>query len=404
MAHKTRKKRVDPLRTPKTLVEKVQALDQHLFLLRTHLHSLKSESAHLKGLSAELRVIVCYASGTEGLLWRLVKELAVSDLLPLQTFSKYNRDHPMNRGLAFATVPLFRAGTGPLEIPAGLYSLRELIKTYEAVFLPSVSSLVTHEMLIRKIAEQIGGAHEDDDVDPDLLKLRRILINGLEPYVPILALDSELVLQIGERVLRKAEQSCGYRRLKRADSGDVTLALRVRPSMLLLGKIPVVTLNAPVCELTLSFSAGPQSLTFRLEKAGLSALEFEETYLPDWRIDTGIVCALSYSSWHRKARAVVNDRAGSITPCDIGWLDARELAVQEIHVGKDSLIRLDWIRTYGRLLGGRECGELFALFPDLGELLLSGPPEEPFPECPTQGLPAPLAQAAVSPQSAHWPG
>src|SRR5258708_28138571 len=95
-----------PERVPKTTKSQVQALDEHLYLLRDHLHRLVEEGpVHLKAISAELRVLICKSSGTEGLLWRLMDELQVSDALDLHVAGNVDRDHPLAHGLAFAIVP-----------------------------------------------------------------------------------------------------------------------------------------------------------------------------------------------------------------------------------------------------------------------------------------------------------
>ena len=60
----TRKKR-----TPKTLIRKLRDLDDHLHFLKESLAKLsESDAAYLKTLAVELRVLVCKASGMEGLL------------------------------------------------------------------------------------------------------------------------------------------------------------------------------------------------------------------------------------------------------------------------------------------------------------------------------------------------
>ena len=62
----------------------------------------------------------------------------------------------------------------------------------------------------------MGSAHEDNDIELSLATLNQMFINGTQPYIPIFATDSQLVLQVGERVLSAAEgwqaQSRGRRR------------------------------------------------------------------------------------------------------------------------------------------------------------------------------------------------
>ena len=100
-------------RIPKTLEDKIGDLDSHLFLLREHRQGLSESRSHLKGMAAELRTLICYSSGTEGLLWRLVDELNVDDRLFLHIPGRLRRDHPLAQGLQFYIVPIQREGNGP---------------------------------------------------------------------------------------------------------------------------------------------------------------------------------------------------------------------------------------------------------------------------------------------------
>jgi hypothetical protein len=80
----------------------------------------------------------------------------------------------------------------------------------------------------------------------------------------------------------------------------------------------------------------------------------------------------------------VNDHADMILPCEIGWLDAREFVGPEVLLhGKASLVHLNWgLRIYGRLIGGRECGQLHSMGSDLSKLMLAADDghDNPFPD------------------------
>ena len=66
-------------RPRKTLARKLRDLDDHLHFLKESLLKLATgDLAYLKPMAAELRVLVCKSSGTEGLLWRLAEELNLS--------------------------------------------------------------------------------------------------------------------------------------------------------------------------------------------------------------------------------------------------------------------------------------------------------------------------------------
>jgi len=56
----------------------------------------------------------------------------------------------------------------------------------------------------------MGSAHEDDEIEPALANLGQIFVNGIEPYVEVLAKDSDFVLEVGERVLDHAVANFGY--------------------------------------------------------------------------------------------------------------------------------------------------------------------------------------------------
>lgn len=128
----SRWKRTD--RTPKPLGQKLRELDDNQFLLRRSLHGLREEPANLKTLAAELRTLVCYSSGQDGLLWRLCDELTVSDQIELFAPLGIDRDHPLARGLEFAFCRVLRPEQlyGLPNAKAELLSLRELFEEYEA--------------------------------------------------------------------------------------------------------------------------------------------------------------------------------------------------------------------------------------------------------------------------------
>lgn len=201
-------------RISKTLLEQLEALDDHLYLLRQNLLGLQKDEAHIKVIAAELRVLVCHSSGTEGLLWRMVKHVNASDAVELQLAVGVDVNHPFANGLTFAFVPIQRAGLGHPDLPSRSYSLRMVIKHCDAIFVTGKG--LTHEYLIKAIAQQMGSAHEDDAIELPLATLKEMFINGTQIYIPILTLMSELVLEVGERVLSKSEGSHEFKRKTRS--------------------------------------------------------------------------------------------------------------------------------------------------------------------------------------------
>lgn len=89
-------------------------LEEHLFLLQQSLRGLrKGQSAYLKSLSTELRVLVCFSSNTEGLLWQLTEELNIQDeVFVHQPFKGVKKNHPLFSKNPLLFVPIVRAGMG----------------------------------------------------------------------------------------------------------------------------------------------------------------------------------------------------------------------------------------------------------------------------------------------------
>lgn len=252
-----------PPRIPKSLKGKLIALDDHLYLLAEATGRLAGgETAYLKSLAAELRVLVCHSSRTEGLLWRLAEELRVPDTVHVHLPGDVDRDHPLARGLSFAFIPIFRAGEGDPRLAAVHHSLRSIIKECDAVFVSQRG--YTHEKLIKAVAEQMGSAHEDEGVDPHLVELGAMLLGNRSPLTHILVSDSEYVLEVGNRVLDSTAESLGFRRKVRT---------------------PIVTEKPAAPE--------PQPEGQYLDEGGLTTLPPEGTVVfmvdhphPDWRTNS----------------------------------------------------------------------------------------------------------------------
>ena len=201
-------------RIPKTLKRKLRDLDDHLYLLTEFRHGLAAgETAYLKVLATELRTLVCKSSGTEGLLWRLVDDLGVSDEVHVHLPNNVDSNHPSNYGLSLRFAPIFRAGEGGPNPPPANHSLRHIIKECEGIYVSGNGH--THEKLIAAFAEQMGSAHEDDGVDPHLVELGGVLIGNLPLLTRILDSDADFVSEVGNRVLSSANESSGYCRKSR---------------------------------------------------------------------------------------------------------------------------------------------------------------------------------------------
>ena len=209
------------MRIAKTAAQKLADLEDHLFLLVNALAGFDSgQGAHLRHIAAELRVLICLSSGTEGLLWRLVDELHVDDAVQVHRVMNVNPRHPLSQGLRFMFLPLRSPGRGDPRLPVGIYSLRDIIKTAEAVFVAGRG--VTHEDLLKWLSQQVGSAHESETVSDVLAELNAIRIANVQPFFYILHSDATLTIEVAERVLQKATADLGYQRRHPNPSGQGT--------------------------------------------------------------------------------------------------------------------------------------------------------------------------------------
>jgi len=349
------------LKVQKTIQQKLSDLDDHLFLLRDHLYRLNEGTSHLKIISAELRVLACFSSGTEGLLWRLVEELSVPDDIFLHVAGKLKADHPLAKGLKFAIVPIQRGGSGDPKLPPNYYSLKVLIKEFEAVYVSGKG--LTHEYLIKAVAQQMGSAHEDEGVEYALDDLNKIFLNGVEPYVPVLAMDAELILQIGERVLEKAQKKLGYQRKTRPKGyGDFSIVIRLGLRQMLASMIPVLSFHSYVSDVEINCEAGPQSLVFNIFLKGNLICDIKAKYPNDWKINTDAIFVFEYSSLLKQAHAITNSEAQDEgINCDIGWIFPTELIMKEVSKKADDLIYRQFVTSHEGLLSKHECIEMLKL-------------------------------------------
>ncbi len=342
------------IRIPKTLEERLGDLDHHLFLLRHGLRNLFNDEAYLKSVTAELRTLVCLSSGTDGLVWRLADELNVSDEIILETVQGVDREHSLTQGLQFATIPLNRPGCSAPGIDAEPVSLREVFKKCEAIYISSIADKrITHEYLISAIAQQMGSAHEDDGIEPKLHRLKAMFFNGLQPYYRTIALDAELTLQIGERILDAAEKRIGYRRKKRKDvDGDVSLVIKCNRTGNFLGSKVICSVEFCISEVEFQYTLNSRTLLLRLKKRGSLIGEYS---MPFERTNVFAVFAATYSSHLRQIRLIVNNEAKTPIECNLGFLDTLSILPAFFVDDKDEFVKCDWLNAFDLLVSSEEC-------------------------------------------------
>lgn len=348
-------------RISKTLEQKVLDLDAHLYLLRTHLRSLPESASHLKALATELRTLLCRSSGTEGLLYRVIHELGVDDKVNLHVPGNLIEDHPLVRGLQFAIVPIRRGGQGPVEIQPYDHSFREIIRNAQALI--AVGKPLTHEYLIKAIAQQMGSAHEDEGIEPALAQLSGIFVNGVEPFVEVLGMDAVLTLEVGERALEAAEKrGMLIRPHHNHDYGNLTIAFRIQINEPLIDGIELYRFYAYGPSATITCTVSASGVKFFLEKNRSTMAELFEPYPNGFQWGDDVVFALSYCSRTSQARTMTANGASDPVSCQLGWVhaDDLEIDVEQDHKGLEQRFLL----TFGRLLPTADVVELLALPPD----------------------------------------
>lgn len=370
-------------RIAKTLNDKLQDLDSHLYLLREHRQGLSESTTHLKAIAAELRTLICFSSQTEGLLWRLVDELHVDDKIYVHVVGKLNSDHPMTQGLQFYIYHIARGGKGNPKLPPQNRSFKDIVKNSESLF--AAGKPITYEYLIKAISQQMGSAHEDEGLEPVLVDLKTRILNGIEPFVPVLCAATEFTLEIGERVLAEAEK---HHEIQRAhhkhDYGNVSLALRLRVRQQLAGRVPLVVFHSYVANVDIECYASPAGVSFTITKNGQQLHDIVSKYPPEWQPGAEILFILSYCSRKQQARTLSNNNCSEVISIKgLGWLHAGDLQLERNNTKHIDLVEKKFILLYERLLSLEDAKELFNL-PSNGYGLWKPSheieKESPFPE------------------------
>lgn len=367
-----------PQRIPRTLEQKLFALDAHLFLLRTHLEGLQHSHSHLKAIATELRTLVCLSSGTEGLLHRLIGELSVDGSVQLHVPGNFDLEHPLVKDMEFGFAPLWRAGQGPAEIHPERYSLRILIKKIDAVLV--VGKPLTHEYLIKAVAQQMGAAHEGDEVEPALVQLDRILLNGVGPITGVLAIDSELTLEVGERVLEAGEsKGIQLRQVHDHDYGNVSIVIRLKVIKQPTTPLLLYRFKSYGPGIVIDCAATSLGVVFTLIKHGAELSRLHVSYPTNQFPGADFVVVISYCSSASRVRTVTSRGVVETKDCDLGWLHASDLKTS-IEDGLDGLVELGFMLTFRRLLPTKDVVELqdlpsdgYGIWKPKGELDAQGP-------------------------------
>ena len=351
-------------RIPKSLDRQFTDLDHHLYILRDQLHALTEGEARLKVLAAELRVLICRSSGTDGLIWRLCRTLDVDDRICVQGVGAVKKDHPLATGLQFSFVPIQRAGYGPPELPAQEVSFERIVLDHEAVFVGGEG--LTHDYLIKAVAQQMGSAHEDEGLEIPIYQLEQVFINGVYSYVPILAQDAEFALEVGERVLEKAESTRGFQRPARGWAyGNISIAVRLTLRARSGGPVRLFVCRSHVADAAVEAFLTPQGVGFGFIKRGKRIAEIEAPHPNDWTSGTDALFVLSYCSSAQRARTLTDPGGRGVeAPIPVGWVHAPEMILESIAERDTDVCFIDFISLYQKLLSSKDARGLIELEAD----------------------------------------
>jgi hypothetical protein len=245
--------------------------------------------------------------------------------------------------------------------------LCKVIKNHEAVFISGKG--ITHEYLIKAVAQQMGSAHEANGLEPALVDMRQIFITGVEPYKQILAFDAELALQIAERVFDEAEKKIGFQRQRHSQNyGNLSVTLRIQLKQRLVGKLQLFNVHSHINEVDMLFEIFPETIAITIKKKGEVVKEVSIKHPTTLQSDTDIAILFSYCSYAKQYHIVIDGKAQDDgVKCDIGWLHAGDFSGKAIEGYKDFVE--GGILLHGRLLSPRECLEILGLPPNLYGLL-----------------------------------
>lgn len=347
------------------------------------MHESSRDPAYFKHLAATLRTLVCFSSGTEGLLWRVCSELSVSDVIPLVAQLAIDPDHPQARSMQFCLMPVSRPQDMPpvLQSRTELLSLREVLKTYEAVYLPTVARpRLTHESLIKAVAQQIGTSHEDDGLDPDLVKLLSINLGGETPHEQLLKRYADLTLQVGERALDCAASDIEYVRKRRrrdhvTDHGDVTVTMRLIRRETIVGEFLLLRLESAISECVLEVRVRPETIQSTVLKRGVVVWSIDCGHPTDWTLESDALFGLNFSSSENRVRLAVNGVVQDEGDCSAGWIDGSELRPVHALCGPENPVQVAQLMVHSRHLSLHELRELHSFSRDYRELFKRADPD-----------------------------
>lgn len=355
----------DP-RVSKSIEQKVLDLDAHLFLLRSHLNELRNSPSHLKVIAATLRTLVCFSGKVEGLLWRLTEELSVDDGGFLNVPGDLDMDNPLVKDISFMIAPISRGDQPHPAFEPHRVSLKGVIK--EAQALVAMGKPITHQYLISAVSQQMGTSHEADKVEPALNQLNSIFINGVEPFVHVLAMDAELTLEVGERVLECAERKLGFVRPHHSqDQGNLSVVVCMNVKQMVSGPTHLFCLGSYVASIEIDCYLTPTGFELLFTKHGSLVMKSVEMFPETLQLGDGVMYVFSYCSRVQQIRTMSDNDENKIVSCNLGWVHASELKSELVE--NNDFFEWGHFLIFGRLLSSSDVRQLME--PNAGGLFIS---------------------------------
>jgi hypothetical protein len=214
-------------RVKKPIEMRLQDLETHLHFLWEAREAYRSgDGEKYKLIASELRILVCGFGTNKPLLLDLMDHYGFSYEVqpPGPPFDRQSislvgwREDPVHKEI----VRLIEEANGDaskLEAVRAMevaqrrpIPLREYVDQGLAVFIAPYD--YSHAMLVRAIAEQIGGAHEDEGIEEGLAAMHSIQIGGALSHVAALISFSDLIIFVGIQFLGHMITTQGFKPLR----------------------------------------------------------------------------------------------------------------------------------------------------------------------------------------------
>lgn len=189
-------------RLPLSKDYKLNACEDHLFYIEEYLEKISSDEAYFRPLSAALRVLVCRMRRNKPLLLDLMAE----EQFEVQLHPPKPPDVPFER--PFRLVREWDGESFSLATEVRPVSFREYVEDVMAVFVRQRA--LSYGQLTLMVANQLGGAHEDGEIDPELAFLADLEIGGVTSFVQILEGFARTTIDVGARFIEHMTHVHGY--------------------------------------------------------------------------------------------------------------------------------------------------------------------------------------------------